>query len=225
MFVDSTGQCTQAARASIRLGFHDAGAWSTTAGFGGADGSMLISPDEINRPENAGLQDIVNTGRYLLQKYQPYGIGAADLVQWMANVGTVSCPLGPRILSFVGRDDSANDPTGLLPDVNSDADTLLQLFADKTFIPNDLAALVGAHSASNQFFVDPALSGEPQDTTPGVWDILYYSEILSNASFPNVFKFQSDINLANAPQTNPSFNIFSVSLTKAISSAPSLLFL
>jgi len=184
LFVDSNSQCTQPARAAIRLGFHDAAAWSTTAGFGGADGSMLISPTEIYRPENAGLADIVATGRGLLAKYGPFGVGAADLVQMMANVATVVCPLGPRIMSFVGRRDSPKSPTGLLPNVTSPADELIQLFVNKTFTPADLAALLGAHSTSNQFFVDPALAGESQDTTPGVWDILYYSQTLSNASFP-----------------------------------------
>ena len=184
MFVDDSGQCTQPARAAVRLGFHDAAAWSSTAGFGGADGSLLISPTEINRPENAGLADIVNTGRQLLAKYAPFGVGAADLVQMMANVATVACPLGPRIFSFVGRKDSPYTPTGLLPNVSSPADELIQLFVNKTFTPGDLAALLGAHSTSNQFFVDPALAGESQDTTPGVWDILYYSQTLSNGSFP-----------------------------------------
>jgi hypothetical protein len=110
LFVQSDGQCTEAARGAIRLGFHDAGAWSKTSGFGGADGSLLLSPDEIDRPENDGLQSIVAIAQGLLAKYKGYGLGAADLVQFMATVGTVACPLGPRILSFVGRPDMPSRP-------------------------------------------------------------------------------------------------------------------
>lgn len=53
-FTGPTGRCNSAARAAIRLGFHDAGSWSSTlaaAGqdFGGADGSIVLSGTEINR--------------------------------------------------------------------------------------------------------------------------------------------------------------------------------
>jgi hypothetical protein len=53
--------------------------------------------------------------------------------------------------------------------VDSDADTLINLFNDKTISPHDLAALLGAHSTSKQFHQKPADAGLPQDTTPGVW--------------------------------------------------------
>jgi hypothetical protein len=169
---------------------------------------MLLSSDEINRPENDGLQDIIATGRGLLNKYKGFGVGAADLVQFMATVATVSCPLGPRVLSFVGRDDSANSPTGLLPDVHSNADTLIQLFADKTIDADDLAALVGAHSTSEQDIVDHSREGAPQDSTPGVWDVKFYSETLDPNAPSEVFKFPSDIALSQDSRTSGAFNAF-----------------
>jgi hypothetical protein len=95
-----------------------------------------------------------------------YSVGAADLVQMMANVATVVCPLGPRVLSFVGRADSPNSPEDLLPGAFSDADTLISLFNDKTISPGDLVALVGAHTTSHQDFVDPSNAGSFQDSTP-----------------------------------------------------------
>jgi hypothetical protein len=53
-FTGPTGRCNGFARAAIRLGFHDAGSWSSSlaaAGqdFGGADGSIILSGTEINR--------------------------------------------------------------------------------------------------------------------------------------------------------------------------------
>lgn len=53
-FTGPTGRCNSFARAAIRLGFHDAGSWSSSlaaAGqdFGGADGSIILSGTEINR--------------------------------------------------------------------------------------------------------------------------------------------------------------------------------
>jgi hypothetical protein len=143
---------------------------------------MLLSPDEINRPENKGLQLIRLKAIELLLLWGPYGVGAADLIQFMANVATVTCPLGPRIRVFVGRESSSKSPTGLLPDVHSDAQALLKLFADKTITPEGLVALVGAHTSSNQFFVEPKKFGAPQDSTPGVWDVSFYNETLSNST-------------------------------------------
>lgn len=86
IFKGCDGQCTEAARQSIRLGFHDSGAWSLTSGFGGADGSMLISSDEKDRPENNGLQEIIATLQTMWGKYKGNGVGAADLVQHAAIV-------------------------------------------------------------------------------------------------------------------------------------------
>jgi hypothetical protein len=93
-------------------------------------------------------------------------------------------------------------PNSLLPDVNSDADTLLQLFADKTIKAHGLAALVGAHTSSQQRFVDTTRAFDPQDSTPGVWDVNFYNQTMQTASksIPKrVFKFQSDVVLSQHP--------------------------
>jgi hypothetical protein len=120
----------------------------------------------------------------------------ADLIQMGATVATVVCPLGPRIRSFVGRKDNAKaGPTGLLPDVNDSADKLVKLFQAKTIDPHDLAALVGAHTTSQQHFVNTARDGDPQDSTPGIWDVKFYGETVSTTP-PRVFKFASDVVLS-----------------------------
>lgn len=160
---------------------------------------MLIS-DEVTRPENKGLEKIVAYGQGIKSKYS---VGAADLVQLMSNVATVVCPLGPRVLTFVGRPDSAQSPENLLPGAFSDADTLITLFQEKTLSAGDLVALVGAHTTSHQDFVDPSNAGSFQDSTPGVWDTAFYSETQDDSfTESDVTKFPSDVALSKDSRTN-----------------------
>ncbi|GAB7345491.1 hypothetical protein MBLNU457_3813t2 [Dothideomycetes sp. NU457] len=202
MFRGQSNRCTAEARAAVRLGFHDAGTWSKfTEDYGGADGSIILSglsgqDPELARKENLGLQHIADVMVDWYNKYREYGVGMADLIQMGANVATVVCPLGPRIRSFVGRQDSSRPAVNdLLPDVMSDADTLLGLFANKTINTHGLVALVGAHTTSQQHFVEPLRAGDPQDSTPGVWDVKFYAETTGSAP-PRVFKFPSDVKLS-----------------------------
>jgi catalase (peroxidase I) len=183
MFTNQDGTCNDLARAAVRMGFHDAGAWSKTSRYGGADGSLVLSPSEINRSENNGMQAIRLKALALLVKYAIWGVGAADLTQFMHNVATVVCPLGPRTLTLVGRSSTfLAGPTGLLPDTHASAQSLVDLFAAKTVTFVDLIALIGAHTTAKQFFVDPHKAGQPLDSTPGVWDVKFYSEVLAPAS-------------------------------------------
>lgn len=184
LFTEKDGTCNDLGRASVRLGFHDAAAWSKTTGPGGADGSLLLNSDEIKRSENNGLQDVRTKGLELLAKYKKYGVGAADLVQFMHNLAVVVCPLGPRQLSFVGRTDNALiPPQDLIPKTTAAVTDLLQLFLDKTIGTIDLISLIGAHTTATQRFVDPAASG-PLDSTIGVWDVAFYTEILAPKPAP-----------------------------------------
>jgi hypothetical protein len=126
-----------------------------------------------------------------------------------ATVATVVCPLGPRIRSFVGRQDSTQlPPDGLLPDVNATVESLLQLFEDKTIKPNGLAALVGAHTTSQQRFFEPAKAFDPQDSTPGVWDVLFYGQTLNSNAPQRVVKFPSDEVLSEHPRIKDEWQAF-----------------
>jgi hypothetical protein len=202
-FTGPTGRCNDMARAAIRLGFHDAGTWSSSLAasgkdFGGADGSIVLSGTEINRAENNGLQAIA---KQMATWQKQYGVSMADLIQFGANHAVVTCPLGPRIRSFVGRKDSkVAAPDGLLPDAKASADSLISLFEDKTISGHELAALLGAHSTSKQFFFDKTRAGAPQDSTPGVWDVRFYNQTLETAGVPKrVLRIPSDIVLAQHP--------------------------
>lgn len=118
----------------------------------------------------------------LLTRYALWGVSAADLVQFMHNVATIVCPLGPRTLTLVGRKSSFSaNPTGLLPDTRASAQSLVDLFAAKTITFVDLIALIGAHTTAKQRFVDRSKAGQPLDSTPGVWDVKFYSEVLAPA--------------------------------------------
>jgi hypothetical protein len=150
---------------------------------------------------------ISNTNRYT--RYQPYGAGAADLIQWGATVATVVCPLGPRIRSFVGRKDSAIvPPDGLLPSATANADDLMALFDAKTIRSNGLVALVGAHTTSQQRFFDPAKALYPQDLTPGVWDTKFYPETVNPHTPKHMVKFPSDIFISQHPNCSSEWQAF-----------------
>ncbi|KAJ5186846.1 heme peroxidase [Penicillium cf. viridicatum] len=209
-FRNENGTCNGLARASVRLGFHDTGAWSKSSGAGGADGSLLLSSDEINRPENNGLQEIRTKALQLLDKCPRYGVNAADLVQFMHNVATVTCPLGPRLLTLVGRHDRREaNPMGLIPSNKAtDATFLIELFQNKTFTARDLAALFGAHTVAQQLYVDPSKAGQTLDSTPGVWDMNFYREMALSEPPSGVFRLPSDEALSLADGTSSRFEAF-----------------
>lgn len=109
-------------------------------------------------------------------------------------------PLGPRVRTFVGRKDSSTpNANNLLPPVTGSADFLIELFENKTIKAHGLAALVGAHTTSQQHFVDPSRALDPQDSTPGVWDVKFYGQTTGTAP-KRVFKFPSDVALAAHPK-------------------------
>ncbi|KAI0904836.1 ligninase H2 [Ustulina deusta] len=203
LYRGESGRCTKWARMAVRLGFHDAGAWSKAAANqgGGADGSICLT-DEYTLPENGGLEDMclqMITWYDEWHNQKGFDISMADLIRYMgANVATVVCPLGPRVRSFVGRADSAVvNRVDLLPSPFSEAVDLIRLFRDKTISPHALVALLGAHTTSQQRLTNATRAGDPQDSTPGVWDVLYYEETYGTVETPErVFKFPSDVSLA-----------------------------
>ena len=191
------GQCNELARQAVRLGFQDAGTWSKTAGGGGADGSVLLAADEWRRPDNLGLEGIAPRMQAWYDQWRHHGAGMADLIQMAANVATVSCPLGPRVRSFVGRNDSSEPaPEGRLPHVTDGAETLAALFEDKTIDLSELTALIGAHSVSTQRLVGRDHTGALQDGVPGVWDVSWYNKTLGENTPPGMLILQSDLALA-----------------------------
>ncbi len=206
-----TGQCNSLARQAIRLGFHDAGTWETSMGYGtgGADGSVVLNPIEAARSDNVGLQNISSQMTQWYSSFHPFGATMADLIQLGAMAAVVSCPQGPRIRFFAGRVDNTNAATdGLLPEPTQSADVLLDLFQRKSFSPAGLVVLIGAHTVSQQFTYAPVAAGASQDSTPGVWDNNFYSTTVSRAAAPGMLTFPSDIALSQSDSTASSFQFF-----------------
>ena len=205
-FLGSDGMCTEFARSAVRFAFHDAGAFSLSAPFvppagGGADGSLLLNPDEINRSESDGLDEYFDFIQdKFLNTYQAQGVGAADLIQYAAAHAIRTCPLGPKMTVKVGRKDSAaTTQTGLIPHGFGNTSTqshILALFQDKGFNAFDLAALIGAHTTAGNDAQPEIPIGNTFDTTPGTWDVLFYSETLHPPNNPTFSRLDSDINLS-----------------------------
>ncbi|KAJ2903131.1 class II peroxidase [Zalerion maritima] len=204
------GRCNAFARQAVRLGFHDAGAWEKGASHGGADGSIVLSAEEMARRENLGLQTVGRLMQSWYDRYKKYGTTMADIIQMGATVGAVECPLGPRVRSFVGRKDNPTAAVeGLIPRPIDSADTLIVLFERKTISAHGLVALVGAHTTSQQQFFDTERQFDPQDSTPGVWDVLFYDQTLgTEPAPPRVITFPSDSNLASDPRTSGEWEKF-----------------
>lgn len=206
-FLGSDGYCNDDARAAIRAAFHDAGTYSLKLAAdgrvgGGADGSLILAK-EYNRTENQGLADISTKLHALALQYQ---VGVADTIQFAAAHAVVTCPRGPRVQTFVGRNDSSEpSPYGLLPGLDK-ADKLIALFKDKGFNEVDLAALAGVHTVSKQFFEDPSQAGAPQDDSSGLWDVGFYVEQFSPTT--STYRLKSMIDLSVDPVVGPQFRVF-----------------
>ncbi|KAL2149354.1 hypothetical protein VTH82DRAFT_8702 [Thermothelomyces myriococcoides] len=209
-FRDGIGRCNELARQAIRLGFHDAGTWSSSSGDGGADGSILLAPKELARDDNHGLEVVGAQMAAWHGEWRIHGVGMADLVQMGAAVAAALCPMGPRPRVFVGRNDSATPaPRGRLPTADtSDAAALEALFSDKTISLSELVALVGAHTVSVQRFFDPLAAGSSQDSTPGVWDTLYFNQTARSDPPEGVFHFPSDLALSRYPAVRELWQTF-----------------
>lgn len=191
----TSGQCNNLARQAIRAAFHD-------CFNNGCDGSLILA-GEFSRPEDAGMADICSE----LTKIQAeHDVGMADLIQFAGAHAIRTCPLGPAVPAYVGRNDNSTAaPAGQLPPVNGSGDSLLAMFKKKEFTATDLAALIGAHSTSTQSFVDQSKAGESQDSTPGIWDVAYYGQTLTGTA---PFTFESDKNLAAQEEVKPVFQSF-----------------
>lgn len=213
--VGTAGRCNKLARGAVRLGFHDAGAWSQRTGpTGGADGSVVLAGECEDRKENQGLESTCDQIRTWYDKYKQYGISMADLIQMGATVGTVVCPLGPRVRTFIGRKDNPDAaPTGNLPSPFASADDIITMFADKTISAQGLVALLGAHTASQQSHVYANQTGAPQEPTPGVWDTAYFRETMADHCPERMVRFVSDTNLAADERTRRFFSMYGGWLT------------
>ncbi|KAI5780893.1 heme peroxidase, partial [Geopyxis carbonaria] len=201
-----SGRCTPLARAAVRLAFHDAATFSLArqaAGQpnGGADGSMLTDPAEVQRADNNGLQGIVAALAPLPARYN---VSAGDIVQVAGTLAVIVCPGGPRVRTFVGRapPPTIPAPDGLLPSTHAAVPVLLARFADMGFSVRDTMALMGAHSTALQQFVAAADANKTLDSTPDIWDVHFYEQTLNGTADPaRVASLPSDVAFAGHEST------------------------
>jgi hypothetical protein len=62
-----------------------------------------------------------------------------------------------------------------------------------------------------QRFVDVVKSGLPQDSTPGVWDVVFYNETAREEPPPGVLRLPSDQALSRYPAAQESWQAFASS--------------
>ncbi|KAF2453287.1 heme peroxidase [Lineolata rhizophorae] len=187
IFLGDNGECTALARGAIRAAFHDC--------FPGAgcDGSLILG-NEFTNFQNRGIPPIAEALKPIAEDRE---VGYADLIQFAAAHAVATCPMGPRIPAKVGRTDSDVAAPGTeLPTPFQNASELIPMFEAKGFSAGELAALIGAHTASVQTTVDPE-NVASQDTTPGKFDNLYYKQTIEGNA---PFTFQSDRSLAHDDQ-------------------------
>ncbi|GKT64358.1 ligninase LG6 precursor [Colletotrichum tofieldiae] len=203
LFLDG-GKCNALARGAIRAIFHDCGSWDESQGqSGGCDGSLVVgvTPDvELDRVENRGLQNIAGALKDLSVRYNTT---AADMTVFAGNAAIFLCPGGPKVRTYIGRNDNTNSAkAGGLPSPFDTPENLLALFKAKGLDAEALAALLGAHSTSTQSFVNATQAGASQDSTPGELDVSYYKEthdFATKGTAPSgVFVFPSDSSIATS---------------------------
>jgi hypothetical protein len=134
----------------IRAAAHDS--LSVSKRRGGADGSMLITEDELSRPENKYDAFGLVLSKNALALAKRFGASVADII---AVCGAVSTEYlgGPKIIHYdkknpflVGRyDDKIPDPTGTLPAHNINTTQFIDFSKSRGFTIEEMTALMGSH--------------------------------------------------------------------------------
>ena len=141
----------------VRAAAHDS--FSISEGFGGADGSVLLTQDEIRRPENNYDSWAFLLSKNALALAKKYNTSVADVI---AVCGAVSTEYlgGPKIISYdyqsfgninqpflVGRFDSIEpNPPNKLPGSNINLTSFANFAKNKNLTMEEITALMGSHS-------------------------------------------------------------------------------
>lgn len=135
----------------VRAAAHDS--FSISEGFGGADGSVLLTQDEINRPENKYDSWAFLLSQNALALAKRYNSSVADIVAVCGAVAT-EYQGGPSIIRddkaqpfLVGRYDSLEpNPANKLPASNINLDGFSNFATNKNLTLEEMTALMGSHS-------------------------------------------------------------------------------
>jgi catalase (peroxidase I) len=171
-FTDQLPDCNDHARAWVRAAFHDAGTLNMNDGDGGADGSLQF---ELDRPENAGLQDTISFYNALVQKEN---VSMADAIVYGSKLAVEVCG-GPTIPFEPGRIDAKTaNPPGRLPKANAETPEIFKVFVDsmKLSMEETVALIGGGHTIAklvDRPTNDPDLIPGDFDSTPTKFDNRY----------------------------------------------------
>jgi hypothetical protein len=178
----------------IRAAAHDS--FSISEGFGGADGSVLLTQDEINRPENKydSWAHILSQNALVLAKR--YDTSVADIISVCGAVAT-EFQGGPTIVKddssqpfLVGRFDSINpNPANKLPGSNINLEGFANFAQNRNLTMEEMTALMGSHSIvdnrgcqrTNGTQCDPTIEA-CADLRMYKWSNQYYRDVCS----PNI---------------------------------------
>jgi hypothetical protein len=178
----------------VRAAAHDS--FSISEGFGGADGSIFLTDDEINRPENAYDSWAFLLSKNALALAKRYNTSVADIVAVCGAVAT-EFQGGPTIIShndqdpfLVGRFDSIEpNPDKKLPAANINLDGFSNFAKNKNLTIEEMTALMGSHSLIDNRGCE-RLNGTQCDPTVEActdlrmfrWSNRYYKDVCS----PNI---------------------------------------
>jgi len=178
----------------VRAAAHDS--FSISEGFGGADGSVLLTQDEINRSENAYDSWAFLLSQNALALAKRYNSSVADIIAVCGAVAT-EYQGGPNIIKedkdepfLVGRFDSLEpNPSKKLPASNMNLDGFSSFTKSKNLTMEEMTALMGSHSLIdnrgcerlNGSQCDPTIE-KCDDLRMFKWSNKYYRDVCS----PNI---------------------------------------
>jgi hypothetical protein len=163
----------------IRAAAHDA--LSIVDGFGGADGSLLLTLDELKRPENNYDTFGFIVSKNALELAKKFDASVADII---AVCGAIASEFlgGPNIIStgdpiFVGRMDSyIPNPGHTLAPKNMNTLNFSQFAKYRNFTIAEMTALMGSHVLLDEQGCRKTENGNLQLFT---WDNTYYRDVCS----------------------------------------------
>jgi hypothetical protein len=135
----------------VRAAAHDS--FSISEGYGGADGSVMLTNDEIRRTENNYDNWAYLLSQNVLALAKRYDTSVADIVAVCGAVAT-EYQGGPKIIKedtvqpfLVGRYDSIEpNPANKLPGANLNLDGFANFAQTRNLTMEEMTALMGSHS-------------------------------------------------------------------------------
>lgn len=178
----------------VRAAAHDS--LTLSEGFGGADGSVLLTADEISRPENNYDSWAFLLSQNALALAKRYNTSVADTIAVCGAVATEFSG-GPNIVSSlvggsfsVGRYDAVEpNPNKKLPGSNIDLASFSAFAASRNLTLVEMTALMGSHSLIDNRGCERTNGTQCDPTTESCtdlrifrWSNIYFRDVCS----PNV---------------------------------------